>query len=274
VTADRIFGVDGNFYLHRVVHTQSFEPKDEALSQSKRLLGMICKDAAAVGARRVFVAFDGWAIFRHKVYEGYKESRKDNGPSGVYDHLTYIKDFLMGAGLPVAHDKKYEADDWMRSLIAQYQDVVVGCRDKDSYQGLIKKGVFLYDSSTKPKPTKIYPRDVEALFGVPPELCLDFQTLVGDKIDCIPQLMKSDEAKKGLRKHKSIRAWAAASPSMMKWCRRHQGELNRNRKLVKLKTDLPVEVPPIKWIDNEELATKSYFEYRKVATIKTRGLFS
>lgn len=267
---DRIFGVDGNFYLHRVVHTQSFEPADEALSQAKRFVGMICKDAAAVGAKRIFVGFDGDDIFRFKVYKDYKGNRE--GGSGVYDHLVYLIAYLKRAGIPVVQKKMFEADDLMCSLAHKFPNVVIGCRDKDAYQYLLSNGVFLYDSSGKGTPRKIYGRDVKALFGVEPAQCVDYQTLVGDGIDHIPQLMTPDAVKKGLAKHGSIKEWAKGSPIMMTWCKAHAKALVRNRKLVRLWTQIEIEVPAIKWIDDDEM-TKSYFEFKKLATIKTRGLF-
>ena len=269
---DRLFGVDGNFYLHRVVHTQSFEPADEALSQAKRFVGMICKDAGAVGARRIFVGFDGDANFRFDVYDGYKGNREPG--SGVYDHLPYIIGYLKKAGIPCVQKPKYEADDLMRSLIHSGANLAIGCRDKDALQGLVRDDVFLYDSSggKGKKPTKIYRRDVKALFGVEPEQCVDYQTLIGDKIDCVPQLMSPNDAAKGLNKYGSIKEWAARNGQMMAWCRKHEKALNRNRKLVRLKTSIKIEVPPIKWCDDEDM-TKSYHEFRKLATIKTRGLF-
>lgn len=270
---DAVFGVDGNWYLHRVVHSQFWESKDEQLSQAARFLGMICKDAAAVKAKRIFVAFDGNKIFRYKVYKGYKANREDSGESKVYEHLAFVIDYLRKkAGIPVVHDARYEADDWMASLGTQWEGpVFIGCRDKDAYQ-YVKKGIVLYDSGAKPEPRKIDSAWIKNEFGITGKQFLDYQTLIGDQIDCVPRLMKESEAIKGLKKYGSIKEWAEGSPRMMKWCRTHQAELLRNRKLVRLVRDLQIDVPPIKW-NTEDKMTKSYYALQNLQSVKTKSLF-
>lgn len=271
IKADRILGVDGNWYLHRVVHTQQFEPEDEAASQARRFLGMICKDAGAVRAKRIFVAFDGWAIFRYKLYKLYKGNRGNEGPSGVYDHLDFLKGYLFAAGIPFVHEKLYEADDWLCSLAATYEDVVIGCGDKDAWQ-YVRPGMCLYNSASKPEPTKIRCADVTDKIGLFAHQCVDYQTLIGDKIDNVPQLLGPAKAQAGLHQWGTINAWAAADPGFRKWARRNVEALSLNRKLVKLRPDLPVEVPPIKWTDDPKV-TQGYRDYKAFAGSRSKGLF-
>jgi 5'-3' exonuclease len=269
--SDRVLGVDGNWYLHRIFHTQQFEPRDEQVSQAKRFLSLICKDAGAVKAKRILVAFDGWSIFRYKVYNKYKANRENSGSSGVYDHLQYLKDYLGLCGIPVVHLKQYEADDVLCSLGTQYKNVIIGCRDKDAYQ-YVSSTASLYDSSAKPTPKKIGVQEIKDVIGLSPNQCCDYQTLVGDKIDNIPQLMRPAEAKIGLHEWGSIKKWATKDGVFRVWCRDNVDQLNINRKLVRLISTIPIEVSPIKW-NSEELVTRSYLDYKAFADSKSKGLF-
>ena len=272
---DRVFGVDGNWYLHRVIHTQMFVPEDVAASQARRFLGMICNDAGAVGAKRLAVAFDGWKIFRYKLYADYKGTRtKDkDGTAGVYDHLQYIKDYLGTVGIQVVHKALYEADDILCTWAAIHPNFVGGSKDKDAYQ-YVRDGMFLYDSSAKPSPLKIRSVDVEEKLGLPPEMCLDYQTLVGDSIDNIPNLMNKDQVKRGLLQYGSIENWAAKSSGMRQWLKKHELNVKLNRKLVRLVPDVKGvgPIPAMVWNDDPGI-TKGYHEFRKVAASRIKSLF-
>lgn len=275
----RLYGVDGNWCLHRIVHTQSFEPKDEALSQASRLLALICKDAAAVGARRLAVAFDGPQVFRYKLYEGYKGNRdkakaEKTGPGAdPYRNLGAIIGYLRSVGIYVVQPKIYEADDVLSTWAFSEPDFVGGTKDKDGYQWVADGQAFMYDSTAKP-PRKIRAADVLEAFGIGPGLCVDYQTLVGDRIDNIPNLMDRDVARKGLLKHKSIRAWAASDSHIRLWCKKNVDALNLNRKLVRLVPNVPGvgPVPDIEWSSDQKI-TSAYHEFRSIATRKTRSLF-
>jgi DNA polymerase I len=271
---DRCYGVDGNWYLHRVIHTQMFEPEDVAASQARRFLGMICNDAGAVGARRLAVAFDGGSVFRYDIdpsYKGKREKKADG--TSAYEHLPFIKDFLKYAGIHVVHKPKYEADDVLCTWSHIHPNFVAGCGDKDGYQ-YVRSGCFLYNSASKPNPTRVHVDDVIAAFGVPPEQCVDYQTLIGDKIDNIPHLMNKDLVIAGLEEHGSIVKWAKASSGFRKWLRENEEAVKLNRKLVRLVPDIKdvTEIPPVKWSSDQTL-TKGYHEFRRVADVKSKGLF-
>lgn len=287
---ERIFAVDGNWYLHRIFHTQSFEPKDPAATMARRLVGLICKDAIAVKAKRVLVAFDGPNVFRYKLYSQYKANRK-NKDTGVdlihnkdglvaerspYEHLEAILVYLADCGIPCVQQSKYEADDILCSVATQNANVVCGNKDKDAFQYVLRPDISLYDSSFKekgqPKPRTITMDDVEAVFGVSADLALDLQTLIGDGVDNIPTLMPRSKAIKGLKQWGSIKSWLENDNDFRALMIDKKSTLLLNRQLVRLKNDIRVGIPAIRWNRHPDMVT-SYIQYRDFCNPKSKGLF-
>lgn len=286
----RIAVVDGNFYIHRVFHTQSEHAKDMARAISYRLLALICKDALAVRAKRVLVAFDGPNVFRHKLVDSYKANRKkDDGEvdlihnkegmvaeDGPYTYLPEVLSYLAEAGIPVVQFSAYEADDVLASVAANNDDVVLLTRDKDAHQAL-RSGVFQYDSAFKvkgkPAPRTIYAKDVEGIFGVTPEQCVDLQTLTGDGVDNVPRLLRKDVAVRGLKKHGSLKNWLKEDDELTEKLRPVKHQLNLNRKLVKLVTNLEVELPNMKWLAEANSMPSAYIALKDFCCPKSKGLF-
>lgn len=266
---DTAFIVDCNFYLHRIFHTTNYEARDPARNVSIRLLSMVSKDALAVKAKKVLVALDGNDIFRHKLYAGYKANRHKEGPS-PYDHVDYLLEFFNDVGIPVAHLSAYEADDILCSAATQYDGpVVLGTRDKDMYQFMTSR-IRMYDSSAKPTPAFITAKDVEGKFGVPSELALDYQTLVGDGIDNIPSLMKPARARKGLIEYGSFKAWWREDPDLRQELDRDEVKLNR--KMVKLVSTLDVTPAKPKRSKMSNLPAQ-YHAWMDYIHPKTKSLF-
>lgn len=285
----RLFAVDGNWYLHRIFHTQA-ESADIQKAVAYRFVSMVCKDALAVKAKRVIVAFDGGNIFRYKLFKDYKANRRAEmedvdliqnrdglvSDSGPYVYLESVMTALSDMGIPCVQFSEFEADDVLCSLASQYTDVVIGGKDKDAFQYLTPN-VCMYDSSakTKGKPTPKYTRhtDIESQFGVPPELCLDLQTLVGDETDNVPQLVPKAKAKKGLLKWGSLKSWIANDPELRKILRKSKAQLYLNRKLVALRSDIVVDVPNITWRSNDRKLPLAYVQFKDFSNPKSKGLF-
>lgn len=269
-------GVDGNWVLHRVYHTLNDDLKDPAGHVARRFLSMVCRDAIFVKAKQVLVAFDGAKVFRYKIYPDYKGNRdKSDGASSVYDYLQPLLDYLAMAGVHVVQLQQYEADDVLCSLAA-HTPVTISTRDKDAYQYLAP-GVTLMDPSAKigaktvPKMTTA--KDVKSLIGVPVSASLDYQTLIGDKIDNVPQLITPAKAREGLLKHGSIKNWLSTDPEFRKAMKARKEELNLNRKLVRLVPDIEVEAKPIKWLRDLQSMPQAYVDYHSFCNPKTRSLF-
>lgn len=266
-------GVDGNWVLHRAFHTQGKrENPGEAIKRV--FVSMVCKDALMMRATSMLIAFDGDEIFRYKVYSGYKGNREASADgTSPYDYLKELKKYLKRLGLPCVQRIDVEADDLMCSLAAQTKTpVAVSTKDKDSYQ-FVRPHIRLIDSSAKPLPVVTSYKMIEARFGVRPELCVDLQTLTGDKIDNIPDLMTRAKAIKGLKQWGSIKEWAAGDKEFRKFAKANTKALNRNRKLVRLLPDLELPSTKIVWSDDSKNVPDSYIALREFANPKSKGLF-
>ena len=281
---EKIAVADGNWILHRVYHTDSSDGKHLA----SRLLSIICRDALAVKAKRLLVAFDGPNVFRHKLTDSYKANRKDDAEldllhnkdglvadEGPYKHLEDVLVYLADAGIQAVQYSDYEADDVLASVATANANVALLTRDKDIYQ-VLRPGVIQYDSSFKvkgvPKPRTVTDKDVEALFGVPPALCVDLQTLTGDGIDNVPRLLRRDVAIRGLKLHGSLKTWLQKDEGVADKLRPQKSQLTLNRKLVRLVTDLKVPVEATKWSTDKTLPL-AYFQWKDFCNPKTKGLF-
>lgn len=284
--AERIFIVDGNWYLHRCYFTfKSSRPMEEVLPYS--LLALVLKDAVQVKAPRVLVAFDGNSVFRYDIYKNYKASRSEKqaskeseeGYKDVYACLPQVRELFARCGVPLIQHKKYEADDVWASAAVQYSamgyDVVGGGKDKDGFQ-VLKKGVRLYDSSAKPEPKYMTAEKAEKLKGVPVSKMIMYQTLLGDAIDDIPQVLSPAKAKAVCLKYKSIKDWFEKSDEeTQRFIRSKQAQLMINNKLVTLKTDLalpdPAGLRPPK-VQIEGL-NQWWYAHQELCWPKSKGLF-
>lgn len=293
----RIFAVDGNWYLHRAFYTlRTNRPVEEALPY--HLLSMICKDALKVRAHFVCVAFDGPKVFRYKVYDKYKEGR--NGPmvekaedapvltGDIYDYLPHIYDLLQKLGICFYQPRTFEADDVLCSVVHAYSgkfDIVCGTTDKDAFQYL-KPGVRLFDSSHKNKATnKKEPRyitheDAERRKGVLCSQMVDYQTLIGDRGDSVPSIkgIGPETAIQIITEHGNLNAWFKASKGEERAFIRSQMEnLRRNRKLVELVTTCVPPQEPADWKIHKVKPSinlpRTYHDYHAFVYPKTRGLF-
>jgi 5'-3' exonuclease len=254
------------------------ESRDPAALMCKRFLAMICNDALAARCTNLVVAFDGDKVFRFKLYAKYKGERGEG--SKVYDHLDLVKSYLDEVGIQVIHAREYESDDILCS-IANQGDMVGGTRDKDSYQYL-RKGVRLFDSSfkvkvggkMKPAPRFITHEDVPVLLkGLTAKQSLDYQTLIGDEIDGVPQLVTPARARNGIMEHGTLKAWLAADKTLRRELKPKAEQLNLNRKLVRLVPDLKLKLRPIQWNKDVQSLPNGYANFKTFCNPRSKGLF-
>jgi 5'-3' exonuclease len=270
---ERIFVVDGNGYCWRAFATLNSH-RPTAVAFPFHLASMICKDATAVKAKHLLVAFDGPDNFRYGVYDGYKSARREKqgivggGPAssttGIYSYLGAIKNYFL-----CSVSTKYHPE----------YDIVCGTSDKDARQ-FLREGVRLYDSRHKnadKKPDPIYITHEDVYEGIGCDRILDYQTLIGDRVDSIPSIMGPKKAQAVLAAHRSLNAWASSAEGKEKdFIHMKAEEIRRNRALVKLSTDALPDDTPSDWkipkIAPDMDLPQSYYNYNAFC-YRTRGLF-
>src|SRR5450830_1392593 len=188
--------VDGSSYLYRAFHAMPdlrAVPGDSQSAPTGAIRGMINmlqslrKEVPADFAACVFDAKG--PTFRDDLYPEYKAHRSPM-PDDLRAQIEPIHEVVRLMGWKVLDVPGVEADDVIGTLavIAAKQgiEVIVSSGDKDLAQ-LVNAHITIIDTMNGKR------RDlagVEAEFGVPPQLMVDFQTLVGDVIDNVPGVPK------------------------------------------------------------------------------------
>jgi DNA polymerase I len=188
--------VDGSSYLYRAFHAMPdlrAVPGDPASAPTGAIRGMINmlqslrKEVHADYAACVFDAKG--PTFRDEIYPEYKAQRAPM-PDDLRAQIAPIHEVVRLMGWKVLDVPGVEADDVIGTLAvaaaAQGVEVLISSGDKDLAQ-LVNAHITIVDTMNGRR------RDVagvEAEFGVPPALMIDYQTLVGDAVDNVPGVEK------------------------------------------------------------------------------------
>lgn len=188
--------VDGSSYLYRAFHAMPdlrANPGDPASPATGAIRGMVNmmqklrKDVRADFAACVFDAKG--PTFRDALYPEYKAQRSPM-PDDLRSQVEPIHEVVRLLGWKVLDVPGVEADDVIGTLacLASRQgiEVIISSGDKDLSQ-LVDENITVIDTMNDRR------RDmagVEAEFGVPPRLMVDYQTLVGDAVDNVPGVPK------------------------------------------------------------------------------------
>ena len=188
--------VDGSSYLYRAFHAMPdlrANPADPASPATGAIRGMVNmlqklrKDFPADYAACVFD--DKGPTFRDAMYPAYKATRSPMPPD-LRSQIEPVHEVVRLMGWPVLTVPGVEADDVIGTLAcmasSQGIEVIISSGDKDLSQ-LVDEHITVIDTMNNKR------RDlqgVEAEFGVPPRLMVDYQTLVGDTVDNVPGVPK------------------------------------------------------------------------------------
>ena len=188
--------VDGSSYLYRAFHAMPdlrVNPGDAGSAATGAIRGMINmmqKLRRDVRSDYAVCVFDAQGpTFRNALYPAYKAQRATM-PDDLRSQIEPIHDVVRLLGWKVLAVPGVEADDVIGTLAcmasAQRIEVVISSGDKDLSQ-LVDEHITVIDTMNDRR------RDlagVEAEFGVPPRLMVDYQTLVGDVVDNVPGVPK------------------------------------------------------------------------------------
>jgi len=188
--------VDGSSYLYRAFHAMPDlravpgDPTSPATGAIRGMINMLQKLRRDVRADYVACVFDApGKTFRDDLYPEYKATRSPMPPD-LRLQIDPIHEVVRLLGWKVLNVPGVEADDVIGTLACMATErgfqTVISSGDKDLSQ-LVNEHVVVIDTMNDRK------RDVagvEAEFGVPPRLMVDYQTLVGDSVDNVPGVDK------------------------------------------------------------------------------------
>ena len=194
-------------------------------------------------------AFDlSGPTFRHELYDLYKAQRGEM-PESLSAQMPKIRAVVEALGIPALEYPGYEADDVLATMARLCEEGGARCLlvsgDKDCRQ-LLSSRVAVYNIR------KDEEYDATALYGdwgVAPEQVVDFQALVGDKVDNVPgvPLIGPKIAKELLDQHGTLEAILDAASAMPPGKRRqnlmeYREAAMLSRKLVELDRRVPIDV--------------------------------
>jgi DNA polymerase-1 len=186
--------------------------------------------------------------FRHRLYDQYKVDRGEM-PEELQTQIPKICEILAALGIPVLSSPGYEADDVLATLARLCDEtgtrLLVVTGDKDCRQ-LISDQVSIYNI----RKDELY--DANSLrddWGIRPDQVVDFQALVGDKVDNVPgvpligpklaqQLLSDYETLEGVLEHADDVAGAKRRQNLIE----HAETARLSRQLVQLDRHTPLEV--------------------------------
>jgi DNA polymerase-1 len=182
--------IDGNSLLFRAyygVHSRLTRGDGTPTGAVYGFMNMILPVLASAKPDDTFVCvFDASRqTFRQEIYPQYKANR-DETPADLITQSYMVRDCMTAIGMPVLCIPGVEADDVIATLARRFCEIHDKTRiissDKDLMQ-LVSDCVFLYDGM---KQTEIHAPGVLEKFGVPPNLVIDAQSLIGDTSDNVP----------------------------------------------------------------------------------------
>jgi DNA polymerase I len=256
--------VDGSSYLYRAFFAggdaMSTTLPDGTIQKTgaiRILINMMQKLLKDYPSTYTACVFDAKGpTFRDAIYPEYKAQRNPM-PDDLRSQIAPIHEVVRLMGWPVLDVPGVEADDVIGTLAVtaarQGIDVIISSGDKDLAQ-LVNEHITIIDTMSG----KV--RDlagVEAEFGVPARLMLDYQMLVGDQVDNVPgvQGVGPKTAVKLLHEYGSVEALMAQADQIKgalgEKLRKAIDWLPTGRQLLTIKTDCDLDgwVPDMPALD-------------------------
>ncbi|TXH91044.1 MAG: DNA polymerase I [Rhodoferax sp.] len=242
--------VDGSSYLYRAFFaggdSMSTTLEDGTVQKTgaiRIMINMMNSLRKEYPAAFVACVFDAKGpTFRDAIYPQYKAHR-DPMPDDLRSQIAPIHEVVRHLGWKVLDVPGVEADDVIGTLAVtaaqQGLDVVISSGDKDLAQLVTDKIVIIDTMNGKRRDLA----GVQAEFGVPASLMLDYQTLVGDTVDNVPGVEKvgPKTAAKWLAEYGSLQGVVANAGNIKgvagENLRKALDWLPTGQQLLKIKTD-------------------------------------
>jgi len=193
MTKHRLLLVDGSSYLYRAFHAMP-DLRNGAGEPTGAIYGMVNmmrRARSELKADHIACVFDAKGkTFRDEMYSEYKAHRSPM-PEDLVKQIEPIHLMVKALGWPVLMVSGVEADDVIGTLACQATqagwETIISTGDKDLAQ-LVNPSVTLINTMTNEK------LDIDGVvekFGVPPELIVDYLSIIGDAVDNVPGVPKA-----------------------------------------------------------------------------------
>jgi DNA polymerase I len=260
---NHLYLVDGSAYIFRAYY--SLPPLTNpagvpvgAVSGYSSMLWKLANDLhAADGPTHLAVVLDkAGTSFRNEIYDQYKANRPP-APEDLRPQFPLIRDATRAFSLPMIEEENVEADDmiaaytvaaaakgWHVTIISSDKDLMQLVAEADPVSG--RGRVDMFDTM---KDRRIGREEVEAKFGVGPELVGDVLALMGDSSDNVPGVpgIGPKTATKLITEFGNLDGVLAAAPTMKPSKMRdnlieHEAMARLSKVLVTLKEDCPLPI--------------------------------
>lgn len=248
---ETVYVIDSHSLIFQVFHAigEMTSPRGEPVSA---VYGFLRDVLFLIEDRRpdyLFAAFDmPGPTFRHDLYDAYKADRSEM-PEDLVPQIPKIEQLLSALAVPVIGKPGYEADDVLATIAKVCDERGLRCLlvtgDKDCRQ-LITKNVLIYNIR---KNLEFGSAELYGDWGIRPDQVVDFQSLVGDKVDNVPgvPLIGPKIARELLETYGTLDD-ILANAANVKGAKRsqnlqnHADDARMSRDLVRLDANVPVDL--------------------------------
>lgn len=250
--------VDGSYYMFRAYFAMQRQERGQGFTNSQGqptgailgVINMLRKLTDEVQHDYFAVVFDAKGkTFRSDMYPDYKTNRPPT-PEDLVVQIQPIHDIIRAQGTPLLVIDGVEADDVLATLAIQAQaqslDTIIASGDKDLAQ-IVNDNIRIINTMNN---SEWDPEGVKEKFGIPPELIVDYLTLVGDSVDNVPGVPKvgPKTAVKWLTEYGSLDGVIEHAEEIKgkvgESLRASLDQIPLSRQLVTLKTDVSLDITP------------------------------
>ena len=252
-----VYLIDGSGYIFRAFHALPplTRPSDGlpvgAVHGFCAMLWKLIQDSkSSRGPTHIAVIFDASRTnYRNDIYPNYKANRPP-APEELVPQFPLIRAAVKAFNIASIEQEGYEADDliatYARFAVEAGGDVTIVSSDKDLMQ-LVKPGIVMLDTM---KGKTIGREEVIEKFGLEPGCVVDIQALAGDSTDNVPGVpgIGIKTAADLIREYGDLDTLLARAGEIKQPKRREKliefaEQARMSRELVRLKQDVPIEVP-------------------------------
>ncbi len=190
--SEKMILIDGNSLLHRAFHAIPLLETKSGLTTNAvyGFLTMLFRLLEEEKPDYLIIAFDkGKSTFRHRMYDGYKATRKPSLPE-LQEQFKTIREAMEAMGLSYVEMDEYEADDilgaYAKNASRKGINSLIVTGDKDALQLIDEHISVLYTKRGISLTERCDEAFIRDKYNLRPKQLIDVKALMGDPSDNIP----------------------------------------------------------------------------------------